>query len=306
MRRILIVAFIMITTILWAQAPSRVQGKVTNSEGEPIPDVKISVTDQKIESNAKILTTDKKGYYSIAVTDGTHTYLFLLEKEGYVSWQEVIKPTIFDTLEKNFVLKTQEEANEMQRQKMLEDKPHLGKYEEGRLLLLDNKLAEAEAKFKEALALEPTYHLAHLALANIYYQQGDCDKAEKEARITLEADEESASAYVLLIGCATKRGDKETALAYQKILDTLQPDSPESLYNAAANLINQQNDEEAAKKLEEAVSIDPEFAKAYFELGFCYMRLGDMAKAKEYLQKYIEKAPDGDRVNDAKEAIKWL
>ncbi len=66
------------------------------------------------------------------------------------------------------------------------------------------------------------------------------------------------------------------------------------------------NNSEALKVFEKLISLDPNYADAFYQLGIIYLGLNDNAKAKEYFQKFIEMDPENTNASVAKEILKTL
>jgi tetratricopeptide (TPR) repeat protein len=72
------------------------------------------------------------------------------------------------------------------------------RYEQGQSLKREGKLEQAIREFEAALAIEPRYYRALLALADVWMRQGDPDRAATAARLALEVDEDGALAHMVL------------------------------------------------------------------------------------------------------------
>ncbi len=75
---------------------------------------------------------------------------------------------------------------------------------------------------------------------------------------------------------------------YQKAILALRG----SHYNEGNKYLKRRDYENAQKEYEQAVAIDPQFAKAYYQLGYLLKRKGDYQKAEEYYSKAIESDPN--------------
>jgi Tfp pilus assembly protein PilF len=290
-----------------AQALSRVQGTITDSQGQGVPAVKISITMKDQPTWKKEVSGDAKGNYEVSFTDGTKLYLFELTAEGFIPLKEEVKPKIFASLEHHFTMKTKKEAEELLRQQERSQNPHLVLFEEGRKAYLSGDMAAARKSLEECLKAKPDFTKASIFLADIDLKEGKADEAIARAEKALNGpDEEKAVALRILIAAYGQKGKKEKVAEYQTRLQTLQPDSPESLFNQAAELLNKKDDAGAKPLLEKAVEINPEFADAWYELGFIYLREGDMAKCKSTFETFLKLVPTGEKAETAKETIKWL
>ena len=66
------------------------------------------------------------------------------------------------------------------------------------------------------------------------------------------------------------------------------------------------NNSEARPIFEKLLSLDENYSDAYYQLGIIYIGLGDSAKAKELLQKFIDMDPENQSAKIAKEILKSL
>jgi|GEM_PF-1383976 len=300
----------------FGQALSRVFGKVATPQGDPIPDVKITVTMQEQSSWKKEIATDAKGHYEVSFTDGTKMYVFQLVKEGYVQLNQdkapvasdEVKPTIFSSIEHNFIMASQKEMEAKLRELEIKKNPYIKYYEDGKAALLAGKKAEARKQFEACLKEKPDYIKVIVILASLDEEEGKHDAAIDKAQKALASPdkEDVPAALKVLIRAFKAKGDKAKVAEYQKQLDAAEPESPESLYNKAAILLNKKDDAGAKPLLEKAVELKSEFADALYELGFIYLREGNNAKCKETFEKFLKLVPTGEKADTAKETMKWL
>jgi hypothetical protein len=74
----------------------RISGKVTDGKGDPVADVKVTITTKAISSFRKELTTRKDGTWATFLNDATLTYHYLFEKPGYVAVEKDKKVPIWN------------------------------------------------------------------------------------------------------------------------------------------------------------------------------------------------------------------
>jgi len=291
----------------FSQALSRIWGYVYDSSGKPLEDVKIVVTCPEIGDYKKETKTNKKGMYEVSVTDGTKYYTFTLKKDGYQELkEEKVKPQIMTSIQKDFTLKTKAEIEKELYQRELQANPHIAEFEEGRKFLEKKDYKSARQHLEKALSIKPDYYKAMVVLAAIDDEEGKLDEAIQKAEKALVSSEDASMALKVLISAYSKKGNKEKVAEYQKQLNEIAPESPEALFNKAAEFLNAKNDKEAKPLLEKAISLKPDFANAYYELGFIYVREGNMEKAKETFQEFLKLEPQGSRADIVKETLKWL
>jgi tetratricopeptide (TPR) repeat protein len=72
------------------------------------------------------------------------------------------------------------------------------RYESGRALKREGKLAESVAEFEAALRIEPRYYRALIALGDVWLREGDYERAAAAARMAKDVDPEGATAHLEL------------------------------------------------------------------------------------------------------------
>ena len=115
-----------------------------------------------------------------------------------------------------------------------------------------------------------------------------------------------------------KNGEFDMALEITTILEGLFPSSPGVLLNKALILedkatnggkntqINENENKEALKAYEAALSIEPVLPDTLFNAGFFFMRLRDFPRARDCFNKYIEVGEESEKRKQAKKIIQDL
>ncbi len=130
-------------------------------------------------------------------------------------------------------------------------------------------LDEAEALYKQAIALDPWLAIAHTNLGNIRFRRGD-----EDAAITL----------------------------YHEALK-IERTQPEAQYNLGYVLLERGHADEAVGYFKGAIAGDPRFADAYFNLAMAYEQLGDAENARPCWRHYLEIEPTGTWAEIAKKHL---
>lgn len=130
-------------------------------------------------------------------------------------------------------------------------------------------LDEAEALYKQAIALDPWLAIAHTNLGNIRFRRGD-----EDAAITL----------------------------YHEALK-IERTQPEAQYNLGYVLLERGHADEAVGYFKGAIAGDPRFADAYFNLAMAYEQLGDAESARPCWRHYLEIEPTGTWAEIAKKHL---
>jgi tetratricopeptide (TPR) repeat protein len=310
MRRSL--TFSLIVLCLWAAnafagAEARMSGKITDvATGEGIPNAVITYEATEMKKVKQDTKAKADGTFAVFILDGTIKYKFTISAPGYVSYEEVIKLQIGGTTEKKFQLAkvgsvpaTQGEGTTTT--KVVIDEGAVA-YNAGADLANSGNLAEAAAKFEEAVKLNPDLTAAWIALAKTAYKTKAYPRAIEAANKALEVDDDQPDMYTVLYHAYTATGDKAAAAKAEAKM----PKNAPGLFNEAARMINAGNDSGAETLLKQAVAADETFAQAYYELGMIYVRGGKNSDAKAALTKYLELDPTGKDAATAKEMLNYV
>ena len=265
--------------------------------------IEVTATEGKTFRNT--FKTGKDGHYAIFLLDGTIHYKFVVSKDGYAPYEEVMKLKLGpERNDRDFTIGTGTAAVSTAAVKQVEVKadPSVQAYNAGAVLANDGKRDEAIAKFEEAVKLNPSLTVGWTALTKLYAQKKDWKNAIAAGNKVLAVDPEDADTNTIMSQAYAATGDKAKAAEFKKKA----PANPTSLFNDAAKEINAGRDSEAEPLLKQAIAADPKMAAAYYELGMIYVRMAKNAEAKSNLQQYLTLAPTGKDAGTAKEMIGYL
>ncbi len=292
--------------LVHAGAQARIEGRVTDTKGNPIVGAVITITSAELATFNKVIKVDKKGQFKTLILDATRHYEFEVSADGYQGQKRPFKvgagstDNVFE-----FELLSVAEATAAGKMDLLEQ-PGYKEFEEGKTLYEAGDFEGARAKFKEAVAARPDLLQALGALAELNYQAGDMAEALEMARRCLEEDDESIQCLAIAANASQTLGNEGAHAEYMARYQELNPEDPTILYNDAAVFLNKMDDDGARPLLEQCLAADPEFPQCNFEYGMLLLRTGDMEGAKAHLEKYLEVAPDGPDASMAQETIKYL
>ena len=161
----------------------------------------------------------------------------------------------------------------------------------------DNEIARHLGE--EAIALDPNYSRAYVALAWTHFHDASFgwatvpaksyEKAVELAKKAISIDEQFASAYMLLAIVYSKTGQSEKAVAIGKKALSLDP-TLNYLYGLLLNNVGQFKD--AIPFLKKAIRMNPKPQSLYFaQLGLSYHKTGQFKEAIQFLEKAIRIDP---------------
>ena len=299
-----------IAAAMWAGAQARLTGKVTDSAGQPIEGVAVTVTTPNL-GNLKIqLKTDKKGQFGTVLNDATMPYDLKFEKDGYVPWMAKKKVPVGDIGVVDAKLLKPSEAGApagaaVPAAPSANEQAALA-YNAGVDLLQSGDKAGAQAKFLDAVSRNADLPQAWQALTQLAYERKDWPKTVEYGQKAADLDPSVGQIYAMLAKAAAETGDKKAAAEWEAKYAEANPDTAETLYNKGVEAYNKKKLKEAEGFLTKAVEAKPDFALAHFWLGMTSFTLNKKAAAREHLEKYVELEPSGAEVATAKELLPLL
>jgi|GEM_PF-405410 len=311
---------LMLAGPLHAVGEGRIIGTVMDGDKKPVQGAKIQVTLPGVPSFHQEKKTDKDGKFTLLLLDATKEYKVQIEKEGFQPYEEVLKPTLQETLRISFTLAPAQAAAtaaapgaapaDSAEAKALEGRnAAVFAFNDGVGKLKAGDQEGAVAKFEEALKLNPDLIEAHAVLADVYVEQKKYPQAIAAAERVLQAKPNEPGALAALYDAAAASGDKAKADAALKALAGGAPgrETAVRLLNKGVADFNASRMEDALAAFESAERADPTFPKTQYMLGLTYANIDNKAKAVEHLAKYLEMAPPDDSdVETAKAMLEEL
>jgi tetratricopeptide (TPR) repeat protein len=212
----------------------------------------------------------------------------------------------------------------------------------GGVYLNDKKFSDAISAFKKASSIKPDWSTPYRMMAMAYGAQSKKAEAIKIYQEGITNTKGSRELVNDLVAIYHSDGEHEKAIAVFEDIHKQYPESMEALNNLASYLSDYANDsaglERAAKLVEpltkinnpsmldtvgwiaykqgnydkalefllKVIALDPESAISNYHLGMTYYKQNDTAKARESLQKAIDKKVDFIGLEVAKETLKSI
>lgn len=298
---------------LAAQEQGRAQVTVSDLDGKPLQGAKGTLTSPDFKF-AQEKTTDKKGQMTFMILDTTRNYRLKIEAQGFQPMEQDIDPQAGTTIKPVFMLApAQAAAPAEEAAPAAEQAPALSQaaatYNEGVEAFNAGDKNTAYAKFEAAVQLDPNLTQAQSALAGLYIDRKEWAKAAAAAEKVLAAEPTNVEALRDRYDAYKGLGDKakaEEALKALSASDVGNRDTAVRVFNEGVGAFNAGNMPEAKAAFERAITVDPSLPKAYYMLGLVSISTDDQAKAKQYLQKFLELAPDDKDASTAKEMLESL
>lgn len=273
----------------------RLQGKVTDTAGEPIKNATVHIYYRGQEGvGPKPVEANKKGRWAyMGLTSGPYT--LVVEAEGFVTAETQTTLNEYSTAPPAPI---EVELRALDTTPSAESDRLMGLVDSGNRLLQEGKFTEARAAFEEVLAVvedEAQKRPLLVAVAGTYLQDGQTEEARTRYAALIASTEDPAEKVALLQNVARSYYMDEDI---DKSVETLEqalvivPDDTDTVRRIVDTLLaagREQDAEPYMNKLPEGEKIDP---NALLNLGIGAYNSGDMDAALEKFNKVVQSYPD--------------
>jgi tetratricopeptide (TPR) repeat protein len=298
-----------------AMGYGRLDGRVTDEDGNPIPNATVTVeklqhVSKKINTFTKSVTTNAKGIWRMTNVSGGDV-IVTASAQGYFPKTERVEISqTYANLKVNFKLKKAETPTELPDA----EKPAImtsNQLEEAGRHYQEERYEQAVAAYKVVLEDSPENYLVHNYIGNCYMKMEKYELAEKEFQDFLEAAKldnspvsipMQADALSSMGTISARKNENEAALNHFLEANTLNPMDEEVNYNLGEIHFSLRKIDEAIEYYRIASDIKPTWPEPFMKLGYAYLNKKDSAKAIEYFEKFLEMAPDHPQA----EGIKFI
>ncbi|UCD05912.1 MAG: tetratricopeptide repeat protein [candidate division WOR-3 bacterium] len=171
----------------------------------------------------------------------------------------------------------------------------LGGIDDERFIDLLDVIIETES----VITSDPRNADAHRRMASAYYEMQAYYPAIERYKQAIELDPENSRQYNMLGYCQIGVEAYDDAIRAFRRLVEKSPDDPNSYDSMAEAYFRKGDIKQAIRHYEKAISLDEEFAHPYYMLGEIYHGMNKSDLARDYLQRYLELAPNGFRAEPA-------
>jgi tetratricopeptide (TPR) repeat protein len=273
-----------------------IKGKVVDINGQPLPDVKVTLLDTS-RGQTYSLETDKKGnYFMLGIPPAE--YQLKLEKSGFQVLEGRVsiipgRESVFDAVlapEAKQSLKPEWEGQNARATELFKQ----GRYE------------EAAALYREILAVHPDLAAIHFNLGNCAFNLGRYEEAVASFKEAVRLKPDFFDAYTNLANAFVRLKRSEEALPILEEATRVYPENAGLHSSLGLLYLNSGQGIKAAESLEKAAAIDPKAPFPFYSLGIAYTQSGDFEKAIASYEKYLALITDVKEIERIKGVIEQL
>lgn len=260
-------------------------GIVSNQGGEALEGVRISVFATGAAAFAEEMVTDKKGEFELTIPEAAGEYRVRLAKAGYAAFEATFEFIAGE--QKNITFTLLDEATGRKQEA-------INAYNTGADVFNTGDRQGGIDKFLKAVELDPQLAEPHLALASIYLDDGDYDRAASHAESYLALKPGEQKAQVIAHEAYRKLGNEAKREEYRAILaeSGMSSQLATQVFNEGAKATQEGEWDLAIEKFKEALVLDPQLARAYAVLAQIHYGRESFDEALTAADKLLEMEPE--------------
>jgi len=279
---------------VWAgDVTGKIRGTITDGKGVPLEGVTVVIRNMNTESRVYTVKTKKTGkFHYLGLEPAVH--MVEASMEGYRPSSKQVRTRLGLWVEANMTLFLEGASGFASTGPKSDEEQAIEEFNGALLMIEEGKPQEALAALDRAIELDDMIYEPWQTKGQVYFEQGEYDKAKKMFDGAMDMGSTDPSNYFFLSEIYKNKGNAKKAEEYsQRYLDEAADNvNVDVLFNMAAKALNENDDAGAKEYLQQIVLADSEYADAYRELGYILIREGDFPGAKEHFQKYLDLSPD--------------
>lgn len=291
----------LVAVAVWP-ATGRLRGTVEGEQGEPLANVRITVTCEALPTYRETLTSDEDGEFLINFQRSQFVYILRFDHEGHRSLEAQFQPSGTRLIRETFTLEALDvtaPAPSPAPVTALEGPKNeaIVAYNEGLTAQKRGDLATARARFESAMAAQPELPQAQIALAGVMLDQELYEEALSAAERGAELKPGDVEALRVRYEALRALGRRDAADAALEDLKSAEDNviTAKRIYNEGADAYQQGDLDTAFTKFQEAARLDPGLHDAHHALASIHLAREAYAQAASAAEIAISLEPNDAR-----------
>jgi tetratricopeptide (TPR) repeat protein len=296
----LLILFLMIPGLIFAEERARLEGRVVDPQGKPIQGVKVTATCEQDPKFNETRTTDKKGSFTVIFSQINVTYRYRFEKEGYQTLDANQNWTAEGSQRFDWTMQPgtgQVQAAEPGGAAPVSTSPEaVTAYNAGVMAVRSKDFKTAVAKFKEAVANDPKLAVAWVALSSAQFQSRDFQDSAESAEKAVALGSKDEALLTTRYQAYKNAGEDTKAAEALKDLEKVGRAAEEAkkLHNEGVALVKAGDSTGAIAKFKEALALDPTLRASQVGLANAALKSGQYGDAATAAEAILKEDPKND------------
>ena len=286
--------------LVFAEERARLEGRVIDPQGKPIPGVKVTATCKQDSKFHEVRTTDKKGTFTIIFSQVGVTYQYRFEKEGFVTLDANQDWSAEGS--QRFDWTMQPGTNEVQVKEPGVAAPAstspeaIAAYNDGVRANKAKDYKTAVVKFKESVSNDPKLVVAWIALSTAQFQTRDFKGAAESAEKAVSLGSKDELLLTTRYQAYKNAGEDEKAAEALKDLEKIGRAAEEAkkLHNEGVALAKAGDNIGAIAKFKEALALDPTLTASAVGMSTAALKAGEFGDAATAAEAILKQDPKND------------
>ncbi len=287
----LLLVLLMAAPALAQSGRGRLQGRVTDLDGNPIAGVEVSAFNEEKTPDTHTVTTDDDGRWAILGLSND-SWRFTFTKQGLIPLAIDANvsgfgrnPNMDVTLESYEAPVGGVAVGEVEGREL---------FEEGEALFEQEQYEAAIGKWEEFALVNMSFYQVYVNVGNAHKKLGNIAEAKVAYEKVLAQDPAESRSLANLAEILVLEGKSEEAIPlFERVIEQ-SPDDPAVFYNVAELYFQQRVADKAVDFYKRALQVDPSFLPAQKQIGFAYINIGEDDLAIAAFEKFLEMAPADD------------
>jgi Tfp pilus assembly protein PilF len=274
-------------------------GKIHDAEGKGIPGVVVTITSPQIPGFKEVLTTDKKGVFSVGFSKIDVTYRYRFDKPGFQTMEFEQAWHLEGTQQLDWTMQpgvSAAVAAPGAAPAVSTSGDAIDAYNAAIAALKANDNATAETKFKEAIGHDPNLVQAWAGLSSVQVELGHNKEAAEAAEKAIALGLTDQAVYLVRWQAYRNLNDDAKAAEALKDLERVGRAGEEAkrIHNEGVALVKAGDDAGAFAKFQEALQLDPNLKPSLIGLATAGIKLGKYAEAASAAETILKTDPNNE------------